>query len=824
MQNIQNNNEHCEIQNIVQDWVNQKYNMSLSIISSENLYPHKEYLERVQPEIEVIEDNGEMNSIVNHENLKNILSEDKSSEFYGPKRNSLIDDKIPNKSICHQRPDQKQKRNSSDFDLENKRNKPLNILKRPEINLRQRNNSNIEFNCTRTPQSSSVNTTKNYHKRSNNIGGTDSYVSNFDKLPPLPLTAGNKPMPAEYKDYVCEGSNKNSARGTHLKRSSIPIYPIKRSPNKKSPNNQSTEVSNNNNYNKGIHNNEIIRNKTEGTSAEKLMNATCQKKKPPLPNLMTPTEHNNKNLLNNLKKQNDFEKRQNYLTTKNSTRCNSPFDKSPNIRKKDNHIFLYDLKSDTKQNCLAGGSKRQLDEIQTEKKTKPNTVSHRPSSLNARPNQKEISIPQKNRKAIAVSKTPTKSAAMTEDLLNKNFKVKTLTNFYPHKTNTTDTKRPSNRTICNSNQKSMNQKISLFVSNYDGVIKEFDQNGKNCKKLKVFSNSSPTKIQNSNDYINSISLYNDILFTSNVSGNVKEYSILNRKLIKDHIAPPIENLAQRYFLIHRNEGFFITASQLEGGHGLSSLHTKQNKIIHYSFTFKKIKRVYDSNFHNLKLTYHKLACYEDNMFIALMEGYNPLMMGRREREYGCGYLIHASIKTGKILKFYQKITAEPINCISISAPDDLFIGSADGLMLNFSINEQILIKSFDENELSGQSIEAIFSYNNYLFVYDLECNLRQFSINQKILQVDWGCLHQNSLGATISCYQNFLWSSDRNGVVKKWNIQRHSLIKNYGEIFRKINLDGGLDKPPKACNNKTRHDLTSINSIIIFCHKNKKLL
>ena len=55
------------------------------------------------------------------------------------------------------------------------------------------------------------------------------------------------------------------------------------------------------------------------------------------------------------------------------------------------------------------------------------------------------------------------------------------------------------------------------------------------------------------------------------------------------------------------------------------------------------------------------------------------MLAGGNREGGHANLIHTNLRRGKIMKNYEKISAEPINCMVLNN-DNLFTGSEDGYL------------------------------------------------------------------------------------------------------------------------------------------------
>ena len=96
-----------------------------------------------------------------------------------------------------------------------------------------------------------------------------------------------------------------------------------------------------------------------------------------------------------------------------------------------------------------------------------------------------------------------------------------------------------------------------------------------------------------------------------------------------------------------------------------------------------------------------------------------MMMGGVQ-EGGHADLVNVGLRRGKVTKNYHKISAEPITAMIING-DNLFTGSEDGYLLNFSIVDNSIVGDF--GWVSGSAIEGLASCGDNLFVLDHESNV-----------------------------------------------------------------------------------------------------
>lgn len=328
----------------------------------------------------------------------------------------------------------------------------------------------------------------------------------------------------------------------------------------------------------------------------------------------------------------------------------------------------------------------------------------------------------------------------------------------------------------------------VLASNYNGLITV--NSLENGKQTKHWKNAICRPYDDLSNITNFASIEDRHLYLCQMNCQFTKY-ILPTLKTKESFQPnipeyltnkDISSWSNRSFQIHQNDIWLVKNPTVRGDRwGITGVTNKQ---IRYSMEYKKIVKSYESEqltqYQSRHLCYDLIAADAKNLFVTFMS-YNPMICGSSEKEEGEGYQKQINIKTGRMVKDYGKISNQRINSMIISG-DNLFTGSDDGYLLNFSIEKQAIIKDF--GFVTEHSIESLACNTNRLFVYDLLTDQKEYCISTKKLVVNWGCLHKgrycydwctnknDSFGAQIACDDVYLTSSDRQGVLKLWNIKR----------------------------------------------------
>lgn len=115
----------------------------------------------------------------------------------------------------------------------------------------------------------------------------------------------------------------------------------------------------------------------------------------------------------------------------------------------------------------------------------------------------------------------------------------------------------------------------------------------------------------------------------------------------------------------------------------------------------------------------------------------------------------------------------------------IFTGDETGVLKQWSISEQILVKDYGQIHKRGLQSMAVTSDGKFLFTSDCLGSLKQFSICEKILVKQFVKAHEGSIrsmSATIDC--EYLFTSDEFGSLIQWAIQDPCVVvkKDWGQV------------------------------------------
>lgn len=267
--------------------------------------------------------------------------------------------------------------------------------------------------------------------------------------------------------------------------------------------------------------------------------------------------------------------------------------------------------------------------------------------------------------------------------------------------------------------------------------------------------------------IRSITVTNNqkYLFTSDFNGNLKQWDIQNQELVKGYVCVQyINNFKNTRInsLTTTSNNKYLFASNNKGS--VIQLDIEQQKVI------KKYEQIHSSEIESIAAT-------NDNRYLFTSDV--------------DGYLKQYDIEQRRLVKDYRKVHNGEIWSIEVTYDSRfLFTSDDNGSLKQWHIENQRLLKDYGQILFGDIKSISVTKDNQYLFISGntdgLGC-LKQYDIDQQKLVKDYGPVHlYKILSITISSDSRYLFTSDCEGYVYQFDIQKRVQVRECPNTFNRI--------------------------------------